>query len=272
MLSFFGSSDIKLFVKRYFEARNDLAGKVVIDIPAGKGFMSDVLNKLGADVKPCDLFTEFFNVNGLICKDADLSKELPLEDGSADIVLCQEGLEHLPDQLFALGEFNRILKADGSLILTVPNISHLRAKTSYFLTESDFYKRMPSNELDAVWFSGGDDKRMYFGHIFLLGIQKLRVLAIVSGFEISKIHPVKVSNTSLLLAVFYPLIVLVNLYSFVRNVRVDDGISKSRKRKVYWEIVKLNMHPTILFGRHLFIEFKKVSALADLNLYVNKRD
>lgn len=99
MLSFFGSSDIKLFVERYFRSRTNLVGKTIIDLPAGKGYMSNVLDKLGASVKPYDLFTEFFNVGGLHCQNADLSSKLPIQSNAADIVLCQEGLEHLPNQL-----------------------------------------------------------------------------------------------------------------------------------------------------------------------------
>lgn len=269
MLSFFGSSDIKLFVQRYFEKRGDLKGKIVVDIPAGKGVISGVLKDLGAEVRAYDLFPEFFAVDGLTCEDADLSKKLPIADSSVDIVLCQEGLEHLPDQLFALQEFNRILKPGGQLVVTVPNISHLRGKLSNFLTESEFYKRMPSNELDALWFTGEGNK-MYFGHIFLLGIQKLRVLAIASGFAIARIHKVKVSSTSLLLGIFYPLIVLVNYYAYFKNVKAKDGLDIDDKRRVYREIIKLNMHPTILFGRHLFVEFNKVTQFDAVQMHVNK--
>ncbi len=269
MLKFFGTSLIKTFVFDFFQRYQDLSGKVVVDIPAGDGHMSAFLKGAGADVKPYDLFPDFFKADGLQCTEADLAEALPIESKSADLVLCQEGLEHMPNQLFVLKEFNRILKENGKLIITVPNISHLRAKLSYFFTESDLLKRMPANELDALWFE--NNGKMYFGHIFLIPIQKLRVLSVAAGFKIDKLHTVKVSSSSLILGILYPLIVVINLLAYARNMLKKDSIPKDKKKKVYWEIFKLNIHPTVLFGRHLFVEFTKVSDLADINMHVNER-
>lgn len=270
MLRFSGTSDIKAYVRRFFEGRDDLRGKVVVDIPAGKGYMSRVLRQQGADVRPYDLFPEFFEVDGLECREADLTETLPIDDEAADIVLCQEGIEHLPNQLAALREFNRILRRDGTLVLTTPNISHLRGKLSNLLTESELYKRMPPNELDALWFSGAG--KMYFGHIFLIGIQRLRVLAVAAGFRIRRIHTVKASSGSLLLGFFYPLIVLVNVLAYFKNVYRRDGLDRAEKRRVYREIIRINMHPTILFGRHLFVEFEKAAELSEIAIHENRRN
>lgn len=206
---------------------------------------------------PYDLFPEVFDVDGVQCQEADLMNGIPEPDASADMVICQEGIEHLPNQLAALQEFNRVLKPNGRLIITAPSISHLRAKVSSLLTESELYSRMPANELDALWYA--DNGKMYFGHIFMIGVQKLRVLAVVSGFKIRKIHIVKVSNGSLLYAFVYPLIVLVNLWSYTKNIYKNDSIERDKKRRVYREQLKLNIHPGILFGRHLFIEFDKIA-------------
>lgn len=52
----------------------------------------------------------------------------PYEDASFDTVLCCELLEHLPsDPMFMMAEINRIVKPEGCLVLTTPNISSLRA-------------------------------------------------------------------------------------------------------------------------------------------------
>ncbi len=265
MLKFFGSSDIKQYVRRYL-SNLELSGKRVIDVPAGKGVTSRQLHEAGADVIAYDLFPEVFEVEGLECQEADLMDGLPETDDSADIIICQEGLEHLPNQMAALREFNRVLKAQGRLVVTVPSISHLRGRMSNLLTESELYSRMPPNELDALWYA--DSGKMYFGHIFLIGIQKLRVLAVAAGFRLCKVHTVKVSNGSLLYAPLYPLIALVNLWAYAKNVYKNDGIDRDEKRRVYGEQLRLNLHPGILFGRHLFVEFEKVDELDALNVKV----
>jgi len=256
MLKLTGSSNIKNFVKDYILSEKKwIKGKDVIDIPAGSGFTANILLSVGGNVQAYDLFPEFFDVEGLECKEADLSENLPIVDQSADLIICQEGIEHLQDQLSVLREFSRILRPNGRLLITTPNISHLRGKLSYLLTESDLYKRMPSNELDGLWFS--DENKMYFGHLFLINAQKLRSLAAIAGFRLNKILTVKVSVGSLLLAFLYPLIVLVNGYSYIRNVYRKDEYKLSDKKRVYNEILKLNIHPIILFGKHIFWELEK---------------
>lgn len=269
MLRFFCSSNIKNFVKEYLESKTDLKGKKVADIPAGRGITSKILRDHGADVYAYDLFPDAYEIPDSECKFADLQDKLPIDDKSMDMVICQEGIEHMPNQLATFQELNRILVENGSLIMTTPNISHLRAKLSNFLTESELYKRMPANELDAIWQA--KDNKQYYGHIFLIGIQKLRVLAVAAGFKLKKVHSVKASSSSLLLGVFYPIIVVTNLFSYFLNIYKKDGIDRNEKKRVYWEIVKLNMHPTIIFGRHLFIEFEKINDIDDVDIFVNNR-
>lgn len=268
MLKFFGSSNIKMFVKEALDDMGgELKGKKVLDIPAGSGFTANILHEHGAEVLALDLFPEFFEIDEIECKKANLSEKLPIPNNSLDMIICQEGIEHLPDQLFALKEFNRVLKDDGLLLITTPNISHLRSKVSYLLSESDFYKRMPPNELDALWYS--DEGREFYGHIFLINIQKLRVLSAVAGFKITKLYKVKLSMGSLFLSFLYPFIVIANIYAYFRNVRKKDGINYSIKKKTYSEIVKLNLHPSIQFGKHIFIKLQKNSSET---ISVNKKD
>ncbi|HLF20392.1 MAG TPA: class I SAM-dependent methyltransferase [Bacteroidota bacterium] len=262
------SGDERLLVREYFEQVDDVRGKVVIDIPAGTGHLVHFLHAKGANVEAFDLFPELFEAKEITCKKADLQQPLPVKDNHADYILCQEGIEHLPNQLFALREFNRTLKNHGVLIVTTPSASHLRAKLSHLLLESEMYNRFPENELNGLWFSKSND--MYYGHLFLVGIQRLRVLARVAGFRIRKIHPVKISYSSLALAFLYPLILLMNLFAYYLGRRRDQHIDAETKRDVYREIMKLNLHPTILFGKHLFIEFEKEKELNEAILKVHK--
>lgn len=99
----------------------------------------------------------------ILCIKADLGKEIKLSNGTVDWVICQEGIEHLPNQIYLFSELNRVLKNNGRLIITTPNYSNLRAKVSHFLTESELYnKLMPPNEYDSVWHSR-DNNEVYWG-------------------------------------------------------------------------------------------------------------
>ena len=57
-----------------------------------------------------------------LCVDLETT-ELPVEDGHFDFVLCGEVIEHMEiDPMFMLSEVNRVLKSNGKLLVTTPNV------------------------------------------------------------------------------------------------------------------------------------------------------
>ncbi len=59
---------------------------------------------------------------------------LPFEDGRFDAALCLDVLEHLAldEQPRALAELHRVVKRDGDLFVTVPNLAHLQSRVHFF--------------------------------------------------------------------------------------------------------------------------------------------
>ena len=53
------------------------------------------------------------------------AQHLPFADESFDTVFCSQVLEHIPNPCLSLGEFLRVLRPEGKLILSVPHISWL---------------------------------------------------------------------------------------------------------------------------------------------------
>ena len=256
---------IKYYVKRFIlENRQEFQGKVVIDTPAGSGITSGILKEVGATVQAYDLFPEYFKVEGLTCERANIMDGLPVPDGFADVVICQEGLEHFRDQYRALQEFNRVLKGDGSLLITTPNYSNLQSKLGYFLFETEYYlKTMPANEVDSIWMADeARSEEIYLGHIFLLGIQRLRLLAKLSGFRIKRIIFTTATKTALvLLPLAYPLLWLTNWWTFRNYIRRDHSIPGSPREEIYRELMRLNTNVRILVDKYLFVEFEKEAEL-----------
>ena len=109
----FKHGTIYTYVREYIESLPDLTGKVVVDIPCGDGRTSLAFQNRGATVKAFDLFPEFMMIEGITAEFADLSEKLPLDDASVDILVCQEGIEHIPDKIGTFREFNRVLKPGG---------------------------------------------------------------------------------------------------------------------------------------------------------------
>ena len=263
---------IKYYVKRYLLAHSaDYAGKKVVDFPAGNGITSRILASIGANPVPMDLFPEYFEVEGMSCTRANIREGLPLASNSADAVICQEGIEHFSDQFSALKEFNRILKPSGTLLITTPNYSSLRGKLSYLLSESERHTfLMPPNELDSVWMSNqAITEEIYFGHIFLTGIQKLRVLAKLTGFRIKKCHFTRARSTSVILfPLFYPWILLSNWIAYRRNMRKNKDYDPAEKKAVYREQFHLSVDPKILTGGTLMVEFIKEQEVEQVSTHL----
>jgi SAM-dependent methyltransferase len=252
---------VKYYVKKYLiRNQRKFKNRVVIDFPAGNGVTSKIIGDIGGIALPFDLFPQYFKCDNMNCGYANINESIPVADKHADAVICQEGLEHFSDQLKALKEFNRVLKPGGTLIVTTPNYSDLESKLSYFLAENEkFNSGMPPNEIDSVWINPmKNDGEMYYGHIFLTGIQKLRILAKLSGFKIKKVHFTRVKYFALLLLIiFYPIILLTNAIMLFRNLRKKKEIDYEVKKKIYMEVFRLSVNPKILIDFNLFVEFEK---------------
>lgn len=63
--------------------------------------------------------------NGIHTALCDIEKtQLPLQDDKYDIAICSEALEHVTNTDHLLQEINRVLKVNGVLVLSVPNINN----------------------------------------------------------------------------------------------------------------------------------------------------
>jgi SAM-dependent methyltransferase len=252
---------IKFYIKRFIlKNQTVLKDKSVIDIPTGNGITSTLLKDIGANPLPFDIFPEYFTAEGLTCRQADVMQGIPVGAQTADWLFCQEGIEHFSDQFAALKEFNRVLKPGGKMVITTPNYSNLRSRLSYFLGETErFNSMMPPNEIDSIWMNNASDSsQIYFGHLFLIGIQKLRALAKLAGFKIVQIESTRMKTTSVVILVFlYPKIWFSNYLAYRKNVKKDKGVDPEFQKRVYKEQFKLNTNFRILVDSHLFVVFEK---------------
>jgi SAM-dependent methyltransferase len=259
------TNSIKYHVKLFIQQNHEkFKNKVVIDAPAGAGVTSRILKEVGANVRAYDLFPEYFKVDGLTCERANIMEGIPAPDNFGDVLICQEGIEHFSDQYRVFQEFNRVIKQGGSLLITTPNYSNLQSRLSHFLFETEYFlKRMPANEADSVWMANPSlSKEIYLGHIFLIGILKLRLLAKLSGFKIKRIVFTYPKTTSLVLLPFaYPFIWLASWWTYRKSIRKPSSAPMALRQQVYREITKLNTSARILVDKYLFVEFEKEAEL-----------
>lgn len=256
----FPAKGIHRYVTEYIQSLPNLAGKVVLDIPCGDGRASYEFIRKGAVVKAFDLFPDFMKLTEIEAEYADLTETLPVESESVDYVICQEGIEHIPNQLKVLEEFNRVLKKDGVLLITTPSYSHVRARLSHFFMESDYWKRMPPTEIDSIWFAEKNSSKLYFGHLFLLGVQHFQSLLTFSGFKTDKRIKTKIGNTSLIIGLaMYPLFAFITFLSYMIYRTKNLHVEQETRREILLERVKLNLSPTTMFCKHIFWVLRKES-------------
>lgn len=110
---------------RYLWAGQFVSGKAVLDAACGTGHGLTTMREGGASwVLGVDRSSEIRNAdrsaaNLEVCQ-ADLSS-IPLKDGSFDVVTSFETIEHLVAPENFLDEILRVLRPDGSLLMSTPN-------------------------------------------------------------------------------------------------------------------------------------------------------
>ena len=247
-------------VARFIDGLPDLSGKLVVDIPCGDGRASESFARKGATIRAFDLYPEFNKAEGISAEFADMSDPLPLDDESVDYLICLEGIEHMPDKVSLLREFNRVLKSDGILILTLPSVSNARARLSMLMVESELWRRAAPTELDTVWFSDTSSERIYFGHLFLVTVQHLQTLLTITGFETTQRIQTRFSGMSVILGIIlYPLFILGSFLSYFGYRKKIKHVDPEVRNRIMWDRVKLNLSPTVVFSKHIFWVMRKVT-------------
>lgn len=101
------------------------------------------------------------------------SEMIPLEDDSVDFILCAEVIEHFDiDPMFALIEFNRILKKGGKLLITTPNSCSAR----------NLHKMV--NGYRPHFFMQYEISRSPYRHNFEYDIHALNLVVRSAGFKV----------------------------------------------------------------------------------------
>lgn len=214
----------------------------VLDLGAGEGAFSRVLQELGFQVEAADLFPDKFKVAGIPCHRVHLDRPFPLQDERYDRVVSIEVIEHLQDQFNYAREVNRILKPGGRFILTTPNILNFASRLKYLLT--GFYSLVvrPVNE-----FAGSK----LFDHIAPATYYQVRYVLHTSGFRLRRVTTDRFRRSSLLLLPLWPVVKLLTALTL-------RGEPDRRQAEVNREIYRHMTGLDLLMGRTLILEAEKI--------------
>lgn len=110
----------------------------------------------------------------------DISRALPFDDGSFDVVFLGEVLEHVFDTEQLISECCRILKPGGALVLTTPNLCSLKNLFFWLTGRQLAYVDYKMGQLGHVrYFSPQSIKKILCDHGFTI------VRLITNGFNLS---------------------------------------------------------------------------------------
>ena len=241
------------------ERKGGMSGSALLDVPSGGGPVVDGARALGFGVVELDLFPR----PGMRGVQADACADFPFKDGSFDVVLSMEGIEHFENQTGFVRECARVLRPGGLLILSTPNVLTMSARASQFLTGSRILKHGPINEISTL--RGRNGKRMYHGHAYLIDAFRLRYILRIVGLEAFELRGTTLSRTSLLFAPLYPGIELAN--------RIAARLARSRlareerarpERALELELARLARSPALLFRKKLIVLATKPRAAATM--------
>jgi SAM-dependent methyltransferase len=100
-----------------------LEGKRILDAGCGVGAFVRRLREFSPDVHGFDVERESVlrGVEELPGLGLAVAEYLPYKDGTFDVILMHEVLEHVDDDLASLREMRRVLKPDGRLVIFCPN-------------------------------------------------------------------------------------------------------------------------------------------------------
>jgi len=111
---------------RYRHAAQLVAGRTVLDAGCGVGWGSALLTDAGA-ASVCGLDNDASALADAATR-TDAARfvqgdmmALPFVDGSFEVAVCYEAIEHVADPLVALDELRRVLTPDGVLTVSSPN-------------------------------------------------------------------------------------------------------------------------------------------------------
>lgn len=209
---------------KYFKKQSIDLNLKILDVGAGHGAFTKKLYDMGYNMEACDLFPEIFKFDKIKCEKVDITQDFPYPDNTFDIAIAIEVSEHILDHERFFRELSRILKPNGQLHLSTPNILSLKSRFKFLF--NGFFYSFPHLEI-----------RNHNGmqHVSSLTLDQYHYTASKHGFHEPRFEIDKRQSSSTWLLIF--------MYPFMW---LNTNLRKASLR---------HNHFKLLLGRLLFLNF-----------------
>jgi ubiquinone/menaquinone biosynthesis C-methylase UbiE len=146
---------------------------------------------MGVDADPtllhlCNLKKDLLKADNVQFLSLDITERLVFEDHSVDVLYCSEVIEHLLEPEALLGEFKRILKPGGYLILTTPNEPNVFQRTYWSQARRrKLDEKMAQLKQASRPVSGEQANIFIFDHVSLHTLSEWHSILHQSGFSLT---------------------------------------------------------------------------------------
>ncbi len=194
----------------------------VLDLGAGRGHLArrvawwfEQRGQNPADFMVAADCVDQFEATEIPFECIDLNETLPFHNATFDIIYSIEVTEHLHRPYDFLKECFRVLKPDGFLVVSTPNILHLASRLRFFLTGFfDLYKP-PSTD--------SENAGRLCGHVMPLHLAYYAYGLRLAGFaDVQYAHDKSKRASLVLWLLFYPLIAIMRR-RLIREVEAYDA-------------------------------------------------
>ncbi len=214
----------------------------VADIPSGNGAFVQRLSDAGfSNVVAADI-DNILEIEHPGFIQADMTKPLPFENSSVDVVVCIDGIEHINKQFDFVKEVHRVLQSGGEFILSTPNISSLRSRWKWFITGHHHKCNAPLDE----------NNPNPLHHISMISFPELRYLLHTNGFRIERVNCNRIKPVSWLYLLFLPLVFPLTWFVY-RKAAKNASLKKINK-----EVFRKAFSKEVLLGETIILKAVKL--------------
>lgn len=211
----------------------DLRPGRLLDAGSGTNPLGKTLKEAGFTVFSLDLYDTGKPGDWFV--KADMNMALPYIDAAFDYLVCSESLQYLENHAMVFREFKRVLRAGGSVILSIPNVLCAASRFS-FMQRGYFphFKPVRTKKKEKAWDS------ITYNPISMVDISEF---AARNGFTVKDVTASKIKASNLPLFPF-----LKALYS------IGLLFEKNREKA---ELIKLLSSRELLLGDHLIVRLSQ---------------